>query len=99
MNHSTVFITTDPESLYLRLEKNLYRSEASFRQLVIVPHDLVRRAISSELLKGSLYAGIKVLELSSAIDYLTRLVRFDDKKGHSFPAPMLFSLHLEHFSF
>ena len=95
MNHSTVFITTDPESLYLRLEKNLYRSEASFRQLVIVPHDLVRRAISSELLKGSLYAGIKVLELSSAIDYLTRLVRFDDKKGHSFPAPMLFSLHLE----
>lgn len=95
MQLSTIFITTDADSLYFRLEKNLFREGGSFRQLVIVPHELVGKALSRRLLSSGLYGGIKILELSSAVDYLTRVVRFEDKKGRSFPSPMLFSLHLE----
>lgn len=90
-----LFTTTDAESLYFRLEKKLFRPESAFRQIVIVPHSLVRKTIYEKLLGDSVAMGFKVFELGPGVDYLLRMLRFEEKKGHSFPAPMIFALHLQ----
>ena len=93
--NTLLFTTTDAESLYYRLEKKIFSPEASFRQLILVPHPLVKEAVFSKLLAGSVATGFKILELGPGIDYLLRTLRFEEKKGHSFPAPMIFALHLQ----
>ncbi len=90
-----LFTTTDPDSLYYRLEKKLFSEDAAFRQLIIVPHRLVKETLFSKLLSGGVATGFKVTDLGPGIDYLLRTLRFEEKKGHSFPAPMIFALHLQ----
>ncbi len=90
-----LFMTTDAESLYLRLQKKLYSQEGAFRQIIIVPHEFVADKIYALLAEDGIATGFKVFELGAGIDYLVRLSRADEKKGKTFPAPMLLSLHLQ----
>lgn len=90
-----LFITNDTDALFLRLEKRVFDENSSFKQLIVVPSSSMKEVVERKLVESGIFCGVKILELSQAVDYLIRLFRFDEKKGHSFAAPMLFSLHME----
>lgn len=85
----------EPEWLLGRLRDHMSNPEGFFRKLVIVPSGIIKNRIYKKLLEDKVAMGCKILQLPMAIDYLMRLVTFEDKKPHAFPAASLISLHLE----
>ncbi|MCH9630057.1 MAG: RecBCD enzyme subunit RecC [Chlamydiia bacterium] len=85
------------DALAKRLHAQMLRDKGPLRKLVIVPSSLYKEYLFEAFSKldSKVTTGFKVLKLNSAIDYLLRLVTFEDKKMHAFASPALLSLHIE----
>lgn len=90
-----LFMSHDPEWLFSKLERQVFDPDSLFRKIIITPSALVKDKFHKKLLDKKISMGFKVLELPAAIDYLMRLIHFEDRRNHAFPAPMLLTLHLE----
>lgn len=75
-----LFITNDTEALFLRLEKRVFDESSSFKQLIVVPSSSMKELVERKLVDSGIFCGVKILELSQAVDYLIRLFRFEEKK-------------------
>ncbi|PCI93702.1 hypothetical protein COB11_04855 [Candidatus Aerophobetes bacterium] len=92
-----LFTSNEMDALAKRLHSQLLRVKGPLRKLVIVPSSLYKEYLFQAFSKldSKVTTGFKILKLNSAIDYLLRLVTFEDKKMHAFASPMLLSLHIE----
>jgi len=93
---SSVYVSNLFDVLLYKLEKRLFEKNTSLRKLVIVPQGMIKEPLYRKFTENQrITTGFKLLELPAAIEYLMRLVRFDQHKTPHFSAPMLLSLHLE----
>jgi len=85
----------NPSYLLEELKRHLSQEESSFRKLIVIPSLLGKEYVSQHLIEGGVLTGVKILPLPAAMDYLMRLMLFEDHKPHAFPAQQLLSLHIE----
>ncbi len=85
----------DITELVSKLKETLFYKEGSFRKIVVVPNKLIKNKLYDQLLDRKVVTGFKVLELSSAIEYLTQLIVFENVPKRVFPSFRMISLHLE----
>lgn len=89
------FISNDYEILTAKLLENLQKDLFPLKKIIVTPASLTEKDFIKGLKNHTSLCGFKVMQLHSAIDYILRLLKLDEKFQFKLPTPTLLAFHIE----